>query len=106
LAGWTCWHVGAAGVGQLLGHDDPVEQLLADTQLERGLLEGEVLVDGEVRDLGGLVVAITGDSAVTIITERSMLRRNCAWLSLAPSTRKRRKWSHMSARIVSSAGGC
>ncbi len=42
---------------------------------------------------------MTGDRAVTIITDRSMFSFSLAWFSLVPSTMYSRKWSHMSAMI-------
>src|SRR5215471_19639177 len=39
------WHVGRAGAGQVDRDDDLVEQFLADAFGQRGLLEGQVLVD-------------------------------------------------------------
>src|SRR5215472_11000993 len=53
----VCRDVGGAGAGQVDRDDDLVEQFLADALGERGLFEGEVLVDGVVGDRGGLVVA-------------------------------------------------
>ena len=42
---------------------------------------------------------MTGDKAVTIITDRSMLSVSLARFSVVPSTMNWRKWSHMSAMI-------
>src|SRR5215469_12226449 len=49
--------IGGAGAGQVDRDDDLVEQFLADALGERGLFEGEVVVDGVVGDRRGLVVA-------------------------------------------------
>src|SRR5215468_3415140 len=53
----TVRHVGRAGVGQVDRDDDLVVELLADAFGQRGLLEGQVLVDGVVGDGRGIVVA-------------------------------------------------
>src|SRR5215472_15284693 len=42
--------VGGAGTGEVERNDDLVEQILADAVGERGLLEGQVVVDGVVGD--------------------------------------------------------
>src|ERR1700730_69265 len=52
--------VGRASAGQGERVDDPVEQLLADALGQGGLLEGQVVVDGVIRDHRGLVVADDG----------------------------------------------
>src|SRR6516162_9475427 len=52
--------VGGPAFGQGEGVDDPIEELLAHPLGEGGLLEGEVVVDGVVRDDRGLVVADDG----------------------------------------------
>src|SRR5215472_8259801 len=51
------WVVGGAGAGQVDRDDDLVVQVLADALGQRGLLEGQVVVDGVVGDGRGLVVA-------------------------------------------------
>src|SRR6516225_5051069 len=43
---WTRRHIGRAGAGQRKRVDDLIEQILADAVGQRGLLEGQVVVDG------------------------------------------------------------
>ncbi len=80
-------------------NDDTVVERFVYAVRQSRLLERLVVVDRVVRDLGRIIVPMTGDNAVTIITDRLTFALSCASLSSAPSIMNSLKWSHMSAMI-------
>jgi hypothetical protein len=81
--------------------NDAIEFGLAnELEFERCLFQHEIVVRGVVRNLRSLVVADTGDSAVTNIKDRSTYSLIFLRFGFVPSTRNLRKFVQLSERMA------